>query len=149
MKNWLLATALILTPALTFAQGAPTASHSGGTTLTPAEIVARQVARLTRLLDLTAAQQTSATSIFTTEINALTPLRTAEDTAQTALNTAIKANDAAGMQTLSTQLGVNDGQQTLIRARADASFYIILTADQKAKYDTLREDGGGRGKGHK
>ena len=52
---------------------------------TPAQIVANQVARLTKLLDLNSTQQASATTIFTTEQTALAALRTSMQTARTAL----------------------------------------------------------------
>ena len=52
---------------------------------TPAQIVANQVTRLTKLLDLNSTQQASATTIFTTEQTALATLRTSSQTARTAL----------------------------------------------------------------
>ena len=62
-----------------------------------ADMIANQVARLTKLLTLTTAQQASATTIFTTEQTALDALRTPMDTARTALDTAVKSNDAKGI----------------------------------------------------
>ena len=54
-------------------------------------------------------------------------------TAQTALTTAIKANDTAGMTTQATTIGTTQGQITLIQAKADAAFYALLTSAQQTK----------------
>ena len=102
-----------------------------------ATIVAREVSFLTTLLTLTTGQQTQATTIFTNALNSITPLETNITTAQTALSTAIKANDTPGITTQSTAIGTNQGQITLIQAKADAAFYALLTADQKTKLATL------------
>jgi len=112
---------------------------------TTAQIVARQVARLTKLLDLTSAQQTQATTIFTTEQAALAPLRTSIDAVRTALQTAIKSNDTATIGTQATQIGALTGQEVLAQATGSAAFYAILTTDQQSKYDTLGPMIGGPG----
>ncbi len=90
---------------------------------TPAEMVADQVARLTKLLDLTSTQQASATTIFTTEQTALTTLRTSLHTARTALQTAIKSNDTGTIGTEAAQIGTLTGQQVLAQATASGAFY--------------------------
>jgi Spy/CpxP family protein refolding chaperone len=113
------------------------AQSTSGTAPTTAQIVSNLVARLTKLLDLTSAQQTQATTIFTTEQTALATLRTSIQTARTALQTAIKSNDTATIGTESTQIGTLTGQEVLAQGTADAAFYAILTADQQSKYDTL------------
>jgi Spy/CpxP family protein refolding chaperone len=112
---------------------------------TPAQIVAHQVARLTKLLDLTSTQQASATAIFTTEQTALATLRTSLQTARSGLETAIKANDATTIGTDAAQIGTLTGQEVLAQATAAGAFYAILTADQQSKYDTLGPLGGGPG----
>src|SRR4051812_28098048 len=58
-----------------------------------ATVVAREVSFLTSLLTLTTGQQTQASTIFTSALNSITPLQTTITTAQTALATAVKAND--------------------------------------------------------
>ena len=122
----------------------PGAKHTA-TPPTPAQIVANQVARLTKLLDLTSTQQASATTIFTTEQTALATLRTSMQTARTALQTAIKSDDTATIGTEATQIGTLTGQEVLAQATAAGAFYAILTADQQTKYDTLGPLGGGPG----
>ena len=132
-------------PSLDFGHGGPNAP---GTPADPAAAVQRQVAFLTTLLTLTAGQVTQATTIFTTAINAITPLQTNIATARTALAAAIKTNATATIDQQSTTIGNLTGQITAIDSKADAAFYALLTADQKAKLDQLGADGfGGRGLG--
>ena len=106
-----------------------------------ADMIANQVARLTKLLTLTTAQQASATTIFTTEQTALDALRTPMDTAHTALDTAVKSNDAKGIANGALAIGSLTAQQVSVQATADAAFYAILTADQKTVYDELKAAG--------
>jgi Spy/CpxP family protein refolding chaperone len=120
-------------------------AQSTATPPTAAQIVANQVARLTKLLDLTSAEQTSATTIFTTEQTALAALRTSMQTARTALKTAITSNDTATIATDAAQIGTLTGQEVAAQATASAAFYAILTADQQTKYETLGPLGGGPG----
>jgi Spy/CpxP family protein refolding chaperone len=110
---------------------------------TPAQIVANQVARLTKLLDLTSAQQTSASTIFTTEETALATIRTSLHTAHTALQTAIKSNDPAGISAQASAIGALTTQEVQAQGTADAEFYATLTADQQSKYETLGHGGFG------
>src|ERR1700678_94235 len=114
---------------------------------TPAQIVANQVARLTKLLDLNTTQQASATTIFTTEQTALATLRTSMQTARTALKTAITTNDTTTIGTDATQIGTLTGEEVLAQATASAAFYAILMADQQTKYETLGPLGGPGGFG--
>jgi hypothetical protein len=114
---------------------------------TPAQIVANQVARLTKLLDLNSTQQASATTIFTTEQTALATIRTSLHTAHTALQTAIKSDDTATIGTQAAQIGTLTGQEVLAQATAAGAFYIILMPDQQTKYETLGPLGGGPGGG--
>jgi Spy/CpxP family protein refolding chaperone len=120
-------------------------STTAPTPPSPAQMVANQVARLTKLLDLTSAQQASATTIFATEQTAMATDRTNLQTARKALQTAIKANDTGAIATQATQIGTLTGDQVLAQSTASAAFYLILTADQQSKYDTLGPLGGGPG----
>jgi Spy/CpxP family protein refolding chaperone len=115
---------------------------------TPAEIAANIVARLTTLLDLTSAQQLTATNLFTTEQTALATISTSMQTAQTALQTAVTAASSSGVTTAANQIGSLTTQQVLATANADLAFYAILTATQQTKYATLQPPGqGGPGPG--
>jgi Spy/CpxP family protein refolding chaperone len=118
----------------------------------PLTIVANQVARLTSLLTLTTAQQTQATTIFTNALNAITPLQTTIRTDHTSLQTAVKSNDSATIDQLSSAIGTAQGQILSIQNKADAAFYAILTADQQTKLSQTHFFGGlgfgpGRGPG--
>jgi Spy/CpxP family protein refolding chaperone len=108
-----------------------------------ADMVANRVARLTKLLSLTTAQQTQATTIFTAAENTLSSLRTSMQTARTSLNTAIKNSDTAGISSAATQIGGITTQEVQTQATAEAAFYAILTAEQKTKYDQSGPAGGG------
>ena len=113
----------------------------------PQTRIQMRVARLAVLLGLSDEQKTKATAIFTEAYAAGENTRTAAETARTSLNAAVKANDAAAIDRLSAQLGSLHGQSLAIHSKAEAAFYALLTADQKAKFDALpqRGEGGGRG----
>ena len=108
---------------------------------TVAEIVTARVARLTKILTLTAAQESTATTLFTTEVTALQTLDTSLTTARTAITTAVEANSATGIATAATQIGTLTAQQEQVEATADAAFYVSLTADQQTKYKALLSRG--------
>lgn len=124
---------------------------------TIAQIVADRVARLTKLLTLTTAQQATATTLFTTEETAEVAIKTSMTAAQTALHTAILKNDTAGIATAAAQIGTLTQQDAVADATAEAGFYVILTTDQQTKYATLNDagfdghggGGPGGGPGHK
>ena len=109
--------------------------------------IENRIERLTQLLELTTAQQQQATTIFTNAETARAALRETSVAARTALNTAVKANNTAGIDQAANTLGTISGQTTAIDAKAEAAFYQILTVDQRAKYDESRMGGGPRGPG--
>lgn len=142
MQKQILAATALMAAIVTLA---PAQTSTPPTPPTPAQIAANQVARLTKLLDLSASQQTSATTIFTTEQTALAALRTSMQSARTSLQAAIKINDTNAIGTQATQIGTLTGEEVQDRATADGAFYAILMADQQTKYDTLGPLGGGPG----
>ncbi len=139
MKNWLRATAFaavsaaFLTGAFLNAQPSPPSI---------ADMVANQVAHLTKLLTLTTAQVAQATSIFTTEETAISALQTSQQTAQAALKTAVQANSASGIAAAAAQIGALDTQMVTARATADAQFYAMLSSAQQTVYNELPGGGG-------
>lgn len=150
MQNRILAT----TALMAFTSMLAPAQSTTHTPPTPAQIVANQVARLTKLLDLTTTEQASATTIFTTEETALAAIRTSMHTARTALQADIKSGNTADITTQAATIGSLTTQEVEAQATASASFYAILTADQQSKYETLGPLGpggpggpGGRGPG--
>jgi Spy/CpxP family protein refolding chaperone len=136
----LLAAALIsVSPALAQDQSTPTPPQPPPA----AQMVNRQISRLTTLLSLTAAQQTQAAAIFTDAHNSASGLFASMKAAHTALQTAVENNDTATITAQATQIGNLTTQEVETRAKADAAFYAILTPDQQAKYKQLRPMGPG------
>jgi Spy/CpxP family protein refolding chaperone len=135
---------LTLCASVTFAQ-----HHGPNATRTPAQMVANRVARYTMLLTLTSAQQTQATTIFTTEETTLSPITTSLRAARTALQTAVQKNDLTGINTEATQIGSMTTQQIAAQSTAQAAFFAMLTPDQQTKYTQLQTHGfGGLGPRH-
>jgi Spy/CpxP family protein refolding chaperone len=94
-------------------------------------------------LSLTDAQKTQAQALFDAASSASETARGQLESASTALQTAVKANQSdAELDRLSAAIGVIHGQMTAINAKAQAKFYALLTAEQKAKYDQLGDRGG-------
>ena len=110
----------------------------------PATVVANQVARLTKLLTLSTSQASQATTIFTNALTAVTPLETSLHTDWQSLQTAVKSDDTATIDSTSTNIGSLTGQITAIQNKADAAFYAILTSTQQT---TLGQSGGFGGQG--
>ena len=134
------ASCAIITVALLTAQtGAPPSPPS------PAQRVADQVARLTAALGLNSAQQAQATTIYTDLQTAMASVMASMKTAHDALNAAVLSNDAATITAQAAQIGSLTAQQTESRAKADAAFYAILTADQQTRYKQLPHGGPGGG----
>jgi Spy/CpxP family protein refolding chaperone len=111
----------------------------------PATVVANQVSRLTSRLTLTTAQAAQATTIFTNALTAITPLQTALSGYRTSLQAAVKSNATATIDQLAASIGTTTGQITSIQNKADAAFYVILTADQQTILNASGGFGGGRG----
>ena len=124
------------------------AQTSPHTPPTPAMIAQHQVQRYTTLLSLNANQVEQATTIFTTEATTAQNSRTTEHAAHQAMETAIKGNDTAAIQSTSATLGQISGERENAHALARAQFYAILTADQKTKYSQLEEEHMMGGFGH-
>lgn len=118
-----------------------------GTPPDPQTMIQMRVARLTTLLSLTDDQKTKATTIFSEAFAASQNARTAMQTAREALSTAIKSNAATTIDQTSVTIGSLTAQLTAIDAKADAAFYSLLTAAQKAQYDERPAHGGGGPRG--
>jgi len=136
-----------LSAALMFAQGPRGPRGNGGTPPDPAQMVEMRVNMLAKRLNLTDAQKTQATKIYTDAASAATNARTSIQDTQSKLTDAIKANSTSTIDSLAVTIGQLQGQITAINAKAEAAFYAILTADQKANYKPMGGPGmmGGRG----
>lgn len=107
-----------------------------------------RVNMLANWLSLTETQKTQATKIFADAQTASETARTAMQTARESLGEAIKTNNTASIEQLSRDIGGATTDLTSVESKAQAAFYAILTADQKAKYDTTPGRGmGGPGMG--
>ena len=133
------ASLLVLGAALAFGQAA-------GTAPTPATMATMRLNQMASRLNLTDAQKTSAIGIFTTAYTNGQAIQTNLQTNRDALSAAVKANNTASIDQLSTASGALSGQLTAIHSKAEAAFYALLTADQKTLYDAMPH-GGGPGRG--
>jgi LTXXQ motif family protein len=113
----------------------------------PATLARMRVNRLAADLNLTDAQKTSAISIFTAAYTSEQTIQTQLRTNRTSLAAAVKGNNSALIDQLATAGGGLQGQLTSIDSKAEASFYALLTADQKAIYDAMPHGGPGFGRG--
>jgi Spy/CpxP family protein refolding chaperone len=108
------------------------------------EIVAQNhVARLTRLLSLTAGQATQATTIFTSSLSGLTPLQAELRTNWQSMQDAVKNNSTGTIDSLAASIGNLTGRIAALQNKADAAFYAILTPEQQ----TMLDQSGGMGMG--
>ena len=137
----------VLSMATMMAQRPFGSRNNGGQPPDPATMVQHQVARLTALLNLTTAQASQATTIFTEAANQVTPLQSTLNTDRDSLHNAVKSNTTASIDQLSSSIGTLEGQILDIQSKADAAFYAILTADQQAKLNPFGGFGRGFGRG--
>ena len=132
----------LLAATLAFGQTTTTGTR---TPPSPATMAQMRVNHLATSLNLTDAQKATALSIFTTSITDAQTIQTSLRTNQTSLSDAVKKNDTATIDSVSAASGVLQGKLMAINAKADAAFYAILTADQKAVYDAMPHGGPGGG----
>ena len=97
----------------------------------------RPGARLAQYLNLTPAQQQAATAQMQQARAAGRPIRHQLMQVRQQMSQAIRANDAAGIQQLSSQEANLKGQLIALRRTAFAHIYSSLTPEQKAKADQL------------
>lgn len=99
----------------------------------------RMGAFLSNQLNLTAAQQSQAKSIFQDARQSSQPVRQQLKQTRQSLRAAIQSNNTADIQQLSTTEGGEMGQLAAIRGTAMAKVYQILTPDQQQKLASLRQ----------
>jgi len=139
-----------LTVAAGLLSGALLAQRPYGTAASPpdpATMAQHQVDRLTSLLSLTATQVSQATAIFTNATTTITPLRTTLHGYFDAMQTAVKGNATDTIDQLAVSMGTTMGQITAIQNKANAAFYLILTATQQATLSANPRALGGPGFG--
>jgi Spy/CpxP family protein refolding chaperone len=122
---------------------APGFAQGPGTPPDPQTMVKMRVERLAAELGLTDAQKTSVTTIYTNANTASQAIQTNLRSNRQSLSDAIKRNDTAAIDQLSTTSGTLSGQLTAIDSKAEAAIYALLTADQKTRYDARPRRGPG------
>ena len=101
-------------------------------------------------LSLTDSQKTQAQAIFDAASTANETARGQLTAAQDALKAGIKTNTAdSALDQLAAAVGAIQGKMAGNSAKASAKFYALLTAEQKAKYDSMGNRGGGGGPGRR
>ncbi len=104
----------------------------------PAARLARRLAMLTKVLDLTDAQVEAAKKVFTDEAAQVKAARAILDGVPVQMQAAVKTNNLGEIDRLSVSIGTVHGQVVAIQAKARAAFRLILTPDQIAKFDALK-----------
>jgi Spy/CpxP family protein refolding chaperone len=99
-----------------------------------ATIAQHRVQSLTNFLGLNSSQQAQATTIFTNAATANAAVNASLKTERQSLETAIQTNNSASIDQITAAIGGLTAQVTSNDAKADAAFYLILTADQQAKF---------------
>jgi protein CpxP len=101
--------------------------------------VRQHMARIAQELNLTDAQKAQAKTIFQQARQTAQPVRDQLKTNRQALQAAVKSGDDAQIQHLSQMQGTLLGQMVAIRSEAGIKFNALLTPDQRAKADQLKQ----------
>jgi Spy/CpxP family protein refolding chaperone len=138
MKNIinLAAVGVLATGLMLGAQGQGTGTEAQG----HGERRGNRIEMLATVLNLTDAQKEQAKTIFAGARQSSQSLRQDLRKNQDALAAAVKANDEAQIDSLAATQGNLTSQMTAIQAKAFASFYNILTPEQKEKADKLHQN---------
>ena len=134
MKAFLnVAGAAVLAAGMALAQNAPAQNspHAGRHGAQAGSMIDRLSARL----NLTDAQKQQAQSIFAEGRTSAQPVRAQIRQDRQALAAAVKSGSQADIDRISNNMGPLLAQASAIHAKAFASFYAILTPDQKSKVD--------------
>jgi protein CpxP len=95
--------------------------------------------QMMQALELTSKQQQQAKSIFDDARQTAQPIREQMRQNREALHAAVKANNTAEIERISTQQGELKGKTLAIRSQAMAKFYAILTPEQRTKLDQMHQ----------
>jgi Spy/CpxP family protein refolding chaperone len=95
--------------------------------------------QMMQALNLTTAQQQQADTIFSDARQKAQPIRQEIRQNKEALYAAVKANDTSEIERLSSQQGKLKGAALAIRSEAMAKFYVILTPEQRTKWEQIHQ----------
>lgn len=137
MKNkWMsFVAAGALAAGMAFAQTAPAHPQAQNGTRTERRAMARR--HWMQQLNLTETQKQQAKTIFQQARESAKPIVQQLRQDRVAMHAAVKANDAAKIQQLSTTEGKLRGQIMAVHSGAMAKFYQTLTPEQRAKADHM------------
>jgi Spy/CpxP family protein refolding chaperone len=91
------------------------------------------------ILDLTPAQKAFAEKLAADTKTQAEPITAQLTQVHDEMQAAVKSNNTGNISNIATRQGNLMGQLAALHAKAMASFYAQLTADQKAKFDKLHE----------
>lgn len=96
--------------------------------------------QMMQALNLTTEQQQKANTIFGDAKVKAEPIREEMRQNREALYAAVKANNAAQIERLSTHQGELHGKMVAIHSEARARFYAMLTPEQRTKADQMHQE---------
>ena len=91
-------------------------------------------------LNLTPAQKQKSDAIFADAKQQAQPIREEMRQNREALHAAVKVNNTSEIERLSSQQGELHGKALAIRSEAMAKFYVILTPEQRTKWDQIHQE---------
>lgn len=103
----------------------------------PSTMIQHRVDFLTNKLGLSTSQQEQATTIFTNAWNAQKSLHSQMRTAHQSLQTAVSANDSAGIEQAANNIGNLTAQTISTHAKAEAAFLQTLNTQQQSTYTQM------------
>ncbi len=109
----------------------------------PAGMIDHRISRMNAVLTLNSGQQTQIRTILTNEQTTESGFRTSMKAAHTNLRTAIQNNDAASIESISSQIGTITGQSIASHAKTQAAIYALLSPEQQTKAQQFPELLGG------
>ena len=147
MKMKMAGLALALAAPMMLAQDTATQPKRTWTPPTPQQMAQRHVEHMTDALSLTPDQAEKATAIMTNQATQTQGLHQQMKAAHEALETAVKANNAAAIQQQSLIIGNLTAQEVHSQSLAHAAIYQILTPEQQQKAQQMLRDHGPMGPG--
>jgi len=99
----------------------------------PQQMLEQRVERISGMLGLSDDQKSKATSILGGAARAAQPLREQMREARNSLQAAVRANDAAQIDKISSTIGTLTAQTIAIESKAEAQFIATLTPEQVSK----------------
>jgi periplasmic protein CpxP/Spy len=130
-------TAALLAAGLAVAQ--PPARPRAGAARRPAPMGGVLDRQLAQRLNLTDSQKEQAKAIFAQARETAKPIQEQLKQNRQSMQAAMKANDSGLIRSLSAEQGTLHGQALAIQADAQAKFRALLTPEQQAKADQIRQ----------